>query len=162
MAEIKTPNVTITAFGSGRKISLTQIKSPAVLIFHGRGNSDASEVVNTSVRDKYPKASSVLVATIMDLHIAPRLLRGVVEAFIDNAYNEACKKLPKGWTPREYLLLLPDWDGKLTKSFGIQNSDHTAGVAVLDSAGKIVGIYQGKNLAAECMALLAKINGEIK
>ncbi len=68
---------------------------------------------------------------------------------------------PRDELHREYLLLLPDWDGKLTKSFGIQNSDHTAGVAVLDSAGKIVGIYQGKNLAAESMALLAKVSGEI-
>jgi len=162
MSEIKTPNVTLTAVGSGRKITLTQIGIPAVLIFHGRGNSDASEMINTPVRDKYPQASSLLVATIMDLHIAPRLLRGVVEAFIASAYEEACKKLPKGWTPRDYLLLLPDWDGKLSKAFGINNSDHTAGVAVLDSKGSLVGVYQGKDLAAKTMALLEKVTVEIK
>lgn len=162
MAEIKTPNVTLTAVGSKRKITLTNIGTPAVFIFHGRGNAEASEIVNTSIRDKYPNASSVLVGTIMDLHIAPRLLRGVVEAFIKNAYEDACKKLPKGWPPSEYLLLFPDWDGKLTKSFGIHNSDHTAGVAVLDRAGLVVGVYQGKDLGAKTLALLARNGGEIK
>lgn len=162
MPEIKTPAVTLTAIGSGRKVSLNQIGFPALLIFHGRNTAEASQKVNGPVRDKYPLASSLLVASIMDLHIAPRLLRGVVEAFIRDAYEEACKKLPNGWTPREYLLLLPDWDGSLTKNFGFKDTDRTAGVVVLDRQGKVVGAYQGKDLTAQAMAMLKKVEVEIK
>jgi hypothetical protein len=162
MPEIKTPAVTLTAIGSGRKVTLNQIGIPALLLFHGRSNAEASQNVNAPVRDKYPLASTVLVATVMDLHIAPRPLRGVVEAFIRNAYEEACQKLPTGWSPRDYLLLLPDWDGSLTKKFGFKDTDHTAGVVVLDRQGKVVGAYQGKDLAAQALAMLKKVEVEIK
>lgn len=157
MPEFKTPAVTLTAIGSGRKIILNKIGTPAVLIFHGRGNSEASQDVNRPVRDKYPDASDLLVASILDLHIAPRLLRGVVEAFIRDAYEDACKKLPDGLLPRDYLILLPDWDGKLSKSFGLKDTDRQAGVVVLDSQANVVGVYQGKDLAAQTMALIKKI-----
>jgi hypothetical protein len=156
MPGLKTPTVTLTAIGSERKIALNNIGIPAVLIFHGRNNASASEAINGPVREKYPSASSVLVATIMDLHIAPRLLRGVVEAFIRNAYEDACKKLPKDMAPRDYLVLLPDWDGKLTKHFGFKDTDHQAGVVVLDRQGNVIGVYQGKDLVVQTLALLKK------
>lgn len=157
MTEIKAPAVTLTAIGNNRKITLNKIGTPAVLLFHGRNTAEASRKVNGPVRDRFPEASQLLVASIMDLHIAPRLLRGVVEAFIRDAYEEAIQELPNGWTPQEYLLLLPDWDGKLTKSFGFKDTDRNAGVALLDADGRIVGTYQGNDLINQTLALLEQI-----
>ncbi len=155
---LKAPGITLTAIGSGRRITLNQIDSPAVLLFHGRNTAEASKSVNGPLRDRYPEASALLIASIMDLHIAPKLLRGMVESFIKDAYEEACQELPAKWPARDYLLLLPDWDGKITKAFGFSDTDKTAGVAVLNANAELVGIYQGKDLVAQTLALLDKIS----
>lgn len=162
MPEIKTPTVTLTAISTGRKVTLNKIGAPALLIFHGRNTAEASKKINGPVRDRYPKASSLLIATIVDLHSTPRLLRGVVEAFIRDAVEEGIKELPKGWNARDYLLLFPDWDGRLTKSFGIKDPEKVVGLVVLDSQAKVVGIYQGKDLVNQALALLDKVKDEIE
>ncbi len=158
MTDLKAPGVTLTSIGNNRKITINKIGIPAVLLFHGRNTADVSRRVNGPVRDRYPDASQLMVASIMDLHIAPRLLRGVVEAFIRDAYEEAILELPNGWTPQEYLLLLPDWDGKVTKSFGFKDTDRNAGVAVLDAEGMVIGTYQGNDLVNQTLALLEQID----
>jgi hypothetical protein len=157
MPEFKTPAITLTAIGTGRKVTLNKIGAPALLIFHGRNTANASKNINGPVRERYPDASNLLVASIMDLHIAPRLLRGVVEAFIRDAFEEASKELPNGWTARDYLILLPDWDGRLTKNFGFKDPDKIVGLVVLDSQAKVVGVYQGKDLVAQALAMLEKV-----
>jgi hypothetical protein len=161
MPEIKTPAITVTAIGTGRKITLNKIGTPALFIFHGRNTAEASRDINGPVRDRFPEASKLLIATVMDLHATPRLLRGVVEAFIRDAFEDAIKELPKGWTAREYLLLLPDWDGSLTKNFGIKDPDKVVGLAVLDRQAKVVGVYQGKDFVNQALALLDKVKSEI-
>jgi len=154
MPAVKAPALTITAVGSGRKIILNKIGTPAVLIFHGRSSVEASRAVNTPVRDLIPEATRLLVITVMDLKGTPRLARGLVEAFIRDAYEEACKQLPKGWNPWDYLILLPDWDGQISKGFGLKDVGRNAGVAVLDGEGNIVGVYQGKDLAAQTLRMI--------
>lgn len=148
------PAVTMAAVGSGRKITLNKIGTPAVLIFHGRGTAEAARQVNGPVRDQFPDADALLIASITDLHSVPGLLRGVVRAFIQDAYEEACKELPDGWAPEKYLLLLPDWDGKITRAFGMKDIEKTAGIAVVDESGRVVGIYQGKELAGQALEML--------
>ena len=77
-----------------------------------------------------------------------------------DAYEEASQELPEGWKPYDYLLILPDWDGKITRAVGFNNTDRTAGVVVLDSQGNIAGVYQGKDLVGQSLALLEKIGME--
>jgi hypothetical protein len=158
MSITNVPAVTIAAIGSGRKVTLNKIGVPAVLIFHGRGTAEAARQVNGPVRDRYPESNSLLVASITDLHTVPGLLRGVVRAFIQDAYEEACRELPAGWSPEEYLLLLPDWDGKITRAFGMKDIEKNAGVAVLDKMGAVIGTYQGKDLANQTLQLLLNIS----
>lgn len=158
MSATKAPSITISAIGNGRKVILNQIGLPALLIFHGRNTASAARDINGPIRDIYPSASELFIASITDLHIAPRMLRGVVEAFIRDAYEEAVQELPEGWSPRDYLLLLPDWDGKITKYFGFDNTDRQAGLAVLDSQANLLGTYQGRNLVDNALELLKKLN----
>ncbi len=157
MTNQKAPAFTLTSIGSGRKVSLNKIGVPALLIFHGRQTSEAARTVNGPVRDRYPDPSNLLVASVADLHSVPRLLRGVVEAFISDAYEEASQELPEGWTARDYLLILPDWDGKVTRAFGLSHTDRIAGVAVVDSQGDIVGVYQGRDLVVQAQSLLESV-----
>jgi len=156
MTDINPPAVTMTAIGNGRKITLNRIGLPALLIFHGRNTSEAVRSVNGPVRDEYPSAEQLLVISIADLHVVPGLLRGVVQAFIKDAYEEAIQELPQGWEPIDYLLILPDWDGKVTKAFQMKNTDGKAGLAVLDGNAKVLGTYQGDNLANQALKLLEK------
>jgi len=135
---------TLIAIGSERKIPLQEIGIPAVLIFHGRETAGAAKVINRPIRDRYPSSSQLTVASVVDMHSVPRLLRGMAEGIMLQAYQEASNELPDDMPVEDYMLLLPDWDGGVTRSVGLRDTNRKAGIAVLDSQGNILGVYQAE------------------
>lgn len=83
----RAPAAELTAAGSGRRIALDGIGVPAVLIFHTQETAAAASAVNLTVREKYPLASSVLVASMVDLRSVPRLFRSIAEGARRKAYQ---------------------------------------------------------------------------
>jgi phage tail protein X len=150
------PAVTLTACGSGREVALRGTGKPEVLIFHAQATADAAGAVNEAVRQRYPMASSVVSASVVDLCSVPRLFRKVAERSMRKAYNDAASSLADGLSAEDYVVILPDWDGSITKAVGLDAVDKTAGVAVIDRSGKIVGVHQGKDLAAAALNMLAR------
>ncbi|MCA9917211.1 MAG: NAD(P)/FAD-dependent oxidoreductase [Anaerolineales bacterium] len=152
--DLALPSATLTAAGSGRQVVLTDVKRPSVLIFHTQETAAASTAVNQAVRAKYPLATSVFVASVVDLHTLPKLFRRFAESAMRKSYEEAASTLPHGMKPQDYVVILPDWDGGVTRAFGLENVDKQAGVAVLDGNGRLVGVYQGDALAEQVMKLI--------
>ncbi len=66
------PDVTLTAAGSDRQIALVHIGVLAVLIFHDQSTADVVPQINEAVRDVYPQASSVLIASVVDFTMSQR------------------------------------------------------------------------------------------
>lgn len=151
------PRITIKAAGSNRCIVLDQLGVPCVLIFHSHENGDTARRVNETVRDRYPFASDVVIASVADLKIVPRLMRGMVEKFLNNAYHEYSSQLPAGMPAEDYIIILPDWKGKLSKAVGVQETGKIAAVAVLSPEGEIAGVYQGENLDQVALNLLEAV-----
>jgi hypothetical protein len=151
----------LAAVASKRRIALAKIDRPAVLIFHARETANAAEAVNTAARARYPAVAveDLLIASVVDLRIVPRMVRGIAERAMRNAYQEAAAALPAGMTPAEYVLILPDWDGKVTAGMGFQNVNRQAGVAVLAGDGR-AAVAQGDDPAQIVMRLLAEVMGE--
>jgi hypothetical protein len=112
------------------------------LVFHGRETADAVVDIQRVVRTAHPEPS-VTLASVVDLSSVPRLMHRVVKPVLEQVYDQAAREIPNELKPEDYIFLLPDWDGKVTKSFGVKHPDKTAAVVVIDANGIIVGSHQG-------------------
>ncbi len=155
--DVEIPAVTLTAVGSGRKVALREIGVPAVLIFHTQETEPVGSAVNQAIREEYALASSVMVVNVADLHGVPRPFHKIAERVMRKAYQETASQLPQEMPAEEYVVILPDWDGAVTRAAGLRNVNETAGVIVLDHAGDVMGVYQGDDPASAALALLAKV-----
>ena len=150
------PAVTLRAVGSGRTIGLSDLRQPALLLFHTQETAEHAAMVNQAVRAiaAYATSDELLVANIVDLHAVPKLFRSFAENAMKDSYKQAAATLPAWARPEDYIFILPDWDGSVTKSFGLKDVNQQAGAVVVDTAGHIAGLHQGDNLAAKAQRSL--------
>lgn len=150
------PAMTLKAVKSGRKYKMRELGRPAVLLFHDQNTIQAAEKLNRAVRDAYPLADEVLVASIVDLGGVPSLLRGVVNEFLLSAYREGLRYIPTGRDPEDYIVILPDWKGKLARKFKIRGISRKPAILVVGPEGEVIGQYQGQKIDREALRLLAE------
>jgi all-trans-retinol 13,14-reductase len=153
------PAVIIKASGSGREVTLNAIGKRSVLIFHTADTSEDAERINQAIRavDGYQPCESVTIANIVDLRSVPKLFRSFAEKSMRDSYNNASKSIPQGQNPQDYVIILPDWDGKATQGFGLGDTSKVVGLAVLDEQGRVVGTYQGDEPELHALKLLSKV-----
>jgi hypothetical protein len=166
MPDLKAPARTLVAIGSGRRVTLNRLAMPAVLLFLARETSNDGAPVIARLREEYPLASEVLMASVVDLHIVPRLVRGVAEAAMRLSYDKAVERFPQEFKPpqpgtpvdpADYILILPDWDAAVTRDFGMRNPARTPGLAVLDRHGAVVGLQEGGDLVQKALSSLEPV-----
>ena len=150
------PNATLTAIGSRHRINLRQTGVLTLLVCHGRETAPEAARLHTAVRQRYPLASTLLAASLVDLKIVPRMFRGVAEAALREVHQQAVASLEEGMLPEEYIVILPDWDGGATAALGFRNTPNNAGVILLDGEGNLLEVYQGADLAETTLRLLGK------
>ncbi len=149
------PHFQLKAVESHRVVSTDHPAARAlVLTFHDETAMGAVRELQETVRDAYPAASDVLMASVVDLSRVPRMLRRVVEPVLKQAYAEAARFVPAEMDPADYIIILPDWTGEVAALFGAHRSDKTPHLVVIDRAGRMVGSYEGKALAQAAMSLL--------
>lgn len=150
---------TMKAIGSNREIDLGNLGKPAVLLFHAQETAEAASSVNAALRaeNNYRSCESLFIANIVDLRAVPKLFRGFAEIAMRESYQKAASALPAETNAKDYVLILPDWDGSITKSFEFRQTNKTAALAVLDGNGKLVGTYQGEEPVANALAFLKTV-----
>lgn len=149
----------LLSIGSGREVAIHERAGvPLVLVFHLQGTASAAEAVNRSVRARYP-AVEVTVASVIDLSSVPTLYWGTVWIVLRQAYDSTASKLPTGADPEEYVVILPDWGGRVTRAFGLSETGRVAGVAVVGGDGRIRGVRQGGDPGETALALLEGTGG---
>jgi hypothetical protein len=155
------PDFSLTAIKSGREISRKSCAGLVLgLVFHGRETVHAVVEINTTVRPVYPDPKPVVLVSVVDLSVVPRLLHRAVKPVLEQAYDQAAREMPKGYNPADYVFLLPDWNGAVTKAFKAKHTDKAAAVVVLDAAGRVAGSYQGPQPGPATLDLVRKaLNG---
>ena len=145
------------AIGSNREVNLNAIGRPAVLIFHTAETAEDAQRINQAVRgtQEYKSFESVLIANVVDLHSVPKLFRSFAEKSMRDSYVKAGGSLPQGETPQDYVIILPDWDGTVTKAFGLKDTNKMASAVILDASGNIVGVYQSGDLTSQALQQLS-------
>jgi len=148
----KAPEFELTAAVSGR-IVRARAGRRLVLVFHGPKTTDAPKQVGKAVRADYPDAGDVLVANIVDLRSMDGMWRRVAEAGIKANYDRMAGRI-QGGDPADYIVICPDWDGRVCQAFGVQDPNERPGAAVLDGDGNVVGVTTGTGLAEDVLRWL--------
>ena len=151
------PDVMLTAVSSERIVQLNQPTNVAVYVFHGQNTAKAAARVNTAVRSQYPVSDDPLIASIVNLDNVPKMFRRIATNAMQKSYEKASQALPPGESPADFIVILPDWDGAVTKGLGFIDVDKQAGVVVVDQNGQIITINQGDNLAPIVLDALANL-----
>lgn len=149
------PSFDLTAIKSGRQISRATCQGDVLgMVFHGRETVQAVVDINTTVRPVYPDPKPVILVSVIDLSIVPRLLRGAIKPMLEQAYDQAASEIPAGYDPADYVFLLPDWNGAVTKAFRAKDTNKAAAVVVIGREGQVVGSYQGPQAGPATLELV--------
>lgn len=116
--------ITLKAAGSGREVVLNGIGKPAVLIFHTQETAETAEQINKTIRaeSQYENCETTLIANVVDLRAVPKLFRSFAERSMRESHEKSATVLAKGLAPQDYVVILPDWDGSVTKAFVLANN----------------------------------------
>jgi hypothetical protein len=115
-----------------------------VLVFHLQGTAPTAREINRAVRARFPDPEEVFVASVIDLSIVPPLYWMTVNLVLGSAYEQAARELPPNADPAEYLVILPDWGGRVSREYGIRNTGRAAAIVVVDEGSNMGLSYQGE------------------
>lgn len=149
------PAISLTAIVSKRKLAFNDVPVPTLLVLVAQETAGLVDPIFAAVREKYPLASQVQIATIVDTHKFPAILKKFAEGLMKSRYNESAKNMEPGKEPAEYLLIVPDWKAAASKALGLTDTSEHLAIAVLAPGGKLIGTDQSADTAAAALALLA-------
>ena len=150
------PALSFTAIESKRKFNLSNVDRKTVLMLVSQESSGSIDPVIAEIRDAYANISEVQIANVVDLRKTPRVLRKVAGTLMSHRYKESAKNLPSGRDAAEWIIILPDWEGKLIKALGIDDVSQEMAIAVVAPGGKLLGIYHGPDPAVAAIEMLAR------
>lgn len=150
------PDFKLTAIYTRQVISLTRCAgTPLLLVFLSFETREQVRDISQAVRTAYPDSSQVVVVNVINLLFVPSFARRVAENRMESAIKQAIKEIPPPYSPAEYLILLPDWKGRLARAYGISNSGNQVALVMVNRQGIIQGHYQGEKPAQAAVELIA-------
>ncbi len=156
----RAPNFSLLASGSGRRVSLRgNAGRPVVLVFHLQGTAPTAREINRAVRERYPSPDEVLVASVIDLSVVPTLYWVTVSLVLGQAYDQARAELPPGAEASEYVVILPDWGGRVSRSYGARRTNRAAAIVVVDKDSNVAEFYQGERPVETVLKVLDGLQG---
>ncbi len=151
----RAPDFDLLAAGSGRRVRLRdQAGRKVVLIFHLQGTAPTARQLNRAIRERFPDPKEVLVASVIDLSIVPPVYWMTVGLVLGSAYEQATRELPSDVDPAEYLVILPDWGGRVGRDYGVRNTGRAAAIVVVDEDSEVIGSYQGERPVGAVLGML--------
>ena len=154
----RAPEFRLLAAGSGRRFSLDGFAGrPLVLIFHLQGTAPTAREINRAVRARYPDPDQATVASVIDLSIVPPVYWMTVAFVLNQAYEKAATELPSDVDPAKYVIILPDWGGFVSRSYGVRRTNRAAAIVIVDGDSNVVGLYQGERPVEVVLDLLDEL-----
>ena len=154
----RAPDFRLLAAGSGRRFSLEgSAGRPRVLIFHLQGTAPTAREINRAVRARYPSPDEATVASVIDLSIVPPVYWMTVALVLNQAYERAAMELPPGVDPADYVILLPDWGGFVSRAYGVRRTNRAAAIVIVDAASNVSGFYQGERPVEAVLEMLEEL-----
>jgi hypothetical protein len=133
---------------------------PLLLIFHGYVGADNAVQINAALRQQYPSVEELQIASIVDLQHIPRFMRAAVELTLAAAYRQSAAKIPDYHDPKEYVVILPDWEGKVTASYGMTKRVDDIGLVLITPGWQLFDSYLGPDPGTAALAMLERAGRE--
>ena len=149
------PTFSLKAEVSGRLINLGAAAGNLLLVFHNYQTVPVAAMTIRTVREVYPSPDQVLIISVADMRVVPRLLRGAAKAVIRNAYKEAARQVPAEHDPADHIIILADWSGTLFKAYQVPRISGQVALVLIDSAKTIAGNYFGAQPEQAALSLMA-------
>jgi hypothetical protein len=67
-----------------------------------------------------------------------------VGLILGRAYDRVAEELPPDVNPAEYVVILPDGGGLVSRRYDVGNTGRAAAIVVLDEQGRVASSYQGE------------------
>ncbi len=151
------PGFKLRAVPTNRKVEIPAKSGvPMLLVFMGAQTATQIEDVVKNVRLQQPEPAKLLVVNVVDLRGVPKLLRKTAETVMRASYDQAAAQLPDDFDPTEHLILVPDWNGKIFKAFGIRDAGKNLAIVALNADGQVIGHYQGESVVSAALELISK------
>ena len=156
----RAPHFGLLAAGSARRVSLRGAAGrKIVLIFHLQGTAPTAREINRAVRARFPDPKEVLVASVIDLSIVPPVYWMTLGLVLSSAYEQATREVPEDVDPAEYVVILPDWGGRVSRLYGVGNTGRAAAVVVVDEGSNVALSYQGERPVEAVLGALVRPKG---
>lgn len=128
-----------------------------VLLFHNQDGAAAAKTLQETLRAEFPLANELLIAGVVDMQASPSFLRRVAELAMGTAYRDAARQLPAGVDPAEYVVILPDWTGRVYAGFGIADGGRAPVAFLVDHEWRNHGPFREPGLAQETLAAARRV-----
>ena len=151
------PDIKGPAFGTGLVPDRAWVAGrPLAVLFHGRENQDEARGVLQVIRNKWPSAETLVTVNLIDVSMFPRVMRRLVNFDLTNVYDAEVANLPGRFDPESHIVIVPDFDGKMTKAWGVSDAATVVSAAVVDSDWKIRARARGAAVESVVMRALAE------
>lgn len=149
------PHFTLQAIGSQRVVSPPSGGAAALmLVFHGQNAVAAVQTMQEAVRMRYPNPAQLLVASVVNMSVVPAVLRSTAEAVMAAQYTRAAAAMPDGLDAADFIVILVDWDGKVSRAYGVPRMSTTPLIVLIDGQGTVCAIHRGNALENASLAML--------
>ncbi len=145
----------LTAVGSKREFSdRTLVGRTSLLIFHDQHAQDEVQSLQERVRLQRPDHTDVFIASVVNMSVVPDFLRQIALGVMEKGYTGAKEHMPAGIDAADYVVILTDWDGKVSKTYNARKISSAPLLTLIDGAGVVRGVQQGGDLAQAALAML--------
>ncbi len=152
------PHFKLEASSTERTIGIPDsLPKVLVLLFQDQNSVETTRQVNETIRGVYEESEDLVVASVVDMSGVPRFMRKMAQNVLHRAYEDAAQSIPADRDPADYIVLLPDWSGKVFKLFEVDDVLKKALMVIIDHEGNIVLRKQGGNLGESALEVLDKL-----
>ena len=152
------PPFTLTALGSGRSVSPSGDYA-LLLVFHDQNTVNQVQTMHADVRTLYGDARQLQIASVVNMQSIPVFLRPIAETVMKGSYAKAAAAMPPGLDAADYVVILLDWDGSVSQTYGAVKIDRQPRLVLIDAAGTVSAVYQDVEIGAAALAMVERLLG---
>lgn len=148
----------------GHPVSVSDYRGRYVLLlFAGRESAEQARQIGWDVRAEHG-VDEVQIVTIIDLSDVSRMMHGFARGRLQIGYDELARETTERFQERglplpedlsQIVVLLPDWDGKVTASYGLKDVGQQSVAVLVGPDGAIRGQAAGAGAGQQILALFA-------
>ncbi|MGD0603318.1 MAG: hypothetical protein ABSA53_06925 [Streptosporangiaceae bacterium] len=156
----KAPDIREPAFGTRLVPDRAWVAGrPLVVLFYSRENQDDARAVTQVIRNKWRDAQDLVTINLIDLSMFQRLVRKLVNSDLTKAFDVEVANLPGDLDPESHIIIVPDFDGKMTRAWGVSDAAQVVNAVVVDAQWRICARARGAEVESVVMRALSAMVG---